>query len=78
MSDDKKEKLTEEEIKKILELLAEAMEQADRKLTSAVLVTDINEDGSFEGKELLNDNDDDDTISLEDFLDLDPTNKTLH
>ena len=46
-------KISKEDIAKLLELIAKAYEKAGRKMTSATMITDVNEDGTLEAEELL-------------------------
>ena len=59
MSDKKKEnpEINEETIAKLLELIAKAYEKKGRKLTHAMLVDDIDEEGNLKGKTVLDNRD---------------------
>lgn len=49
--------MTEEELKQIIEAIAEAYEKAGKKLVHAMEIEEIKEDGTIEGKVLLDETD---------------------
>jgi len=60
--DDKKPKITDEDIKKILEALTKAYESVGRKVETAIKVDEIDEEGNITG-DILIDNRDDEKIN---------------
>ena len=52
--------MTDEEIQKIVEAIAKAYEKAGKKITTAIQVEDIKEDGTIEGKTIIDNRDQED------------------
>lgn len=46
--------MDKQELEKLMQLIAEAYRKAGREIQEATLVTNLHEDGSLEGEELIN------------------------